>query len=111
MNQAKTLKRHRYILEKLASSNSKDRKKILENAPSELFKVLNLVFKLINEKKLTLSKRQNTTVNRHKKLIRKASGLKSSGIKAALVKHRGAGLSTILSAVIPVLAGLVQSIL
>ena len=111
VKQAKLLKQHRYILEKLASSNNKDRKAILKNAPPELFKVLSLVFKLINNQNLSLTNHQNGAVKKHKRLIRKTSGLKASNIKGALVKQRGGALSTILSAVLPALAGLVQSIL
>ena len=111
MKHAKLLRQHRYILEKLATTNKKDRQTILKNAPSDLFKVLNLVFKLLNEKNLDLSQRQNRAISKHKRLIRSASGLKGTQIKERLVKQRGGALSTILSAVLPVLGGLIQSIL
>ena len=47
VNQAKMLNRNRYILKKLTKVDNKDRKTILNNAPSELFQVLNLIFKII----------------------------------------------------------------
>ena len=54
LNQAKLLKTHCYILHKLLTSNDKDRKTVLKNLPGELFKVLNLVFKLLVSDKLDL---------------------------------------------------------
>ena len=44
LTQAKLLKKHRYILQKLASTSEQNRKKILQNAPLDLFKTLNLIF-------------------------------------------------------------------
>ena len=111
VKQLKLLKQHRYILQKLATSNTQDRRTILKNAPSELFKVLNLVFKLLNDKNLDLSQRQNKAVMKHKRLIRSTSGLRGSSIKQKLIQQRGGALSTILSAVLPVIGGLIQSIL
>lgn len=103
------LKRHRYILGKLASTSAKNRKKILNNAPGELFKVLNLIFKLLNGQDLTLSKTQEKKIKKHKSLIRTASGLKTTDIKRKLVQ-RGGALGTILTAVLPVLGGLLKKI-
>jgi hypothetical protein len=111
VKQAKSLKQHRYILEKLATSSTQDRRTILKNAPPELFKVLNLVFKLLNDKNLDLSQHQNNAVSKHKRLIRSTSGLKGSSIKQKLIRQRGGALSTILSAVLPVIGSLIQSIL
>ena len=58
LNQAKLLKIHRYILHKLSTSNDKDRKTVLKTSPGELFKALNLVFKLLANDKLDLDEHQ-----------------------------------------------------
>ena len=109
VNQVQLLKRHRYILGKLASTSEKNRKKILNNAPVDLFKVLNLIFKLLDGQNLALSKTQESKIKKHKRLIHSASGLKTADIKRKLVQ-RGGALGTILSAVLPVLGGLLKSI-
>ena len=111
IKQAKLLRRHKYILEKLASSGRKDRRKILRNAPAELFQVLNTIFKLINKDQLQLTNHQHQKIKRHKKFIRSASGLKSSHIKRKLDGQSGGALATILSTVLPVISGLIQSVL
>lgn len=111
LRQIKLLNQHRYILKKLESSTNKDRKTILKNAPAELFKVLNLVFRMLHKKQLDLSEQQNKQVNKHKRLIRTASGLKGSKMQQKLVKQRGGALSTILSVAIPIISGLIQSLL
>jgi hypothetical protein len=111
VKQKKLLKQHRYILDKLASSNAKKRKIILENAPKELFTVLNLVFKILNDKQVHLTNRQNEQVGKHRKLIRTASGLlKGNHIKRKLLDQKGGALSTILSIVLPALGQLIASI-
>ena len=111
VNQTKLLRQHRYILGKLASSDTKDRRKILQNAPSELFKVLNIIFKLLSDEKLNLSKHQDKKVKKHKRLIRSTSSLKGSHIKRKFVGQSGGTLATILSTVLPVIGGLIQTIL
>ena len=111
VKQAKLLRQHRYILEKLASSERKDRRKILQNAPTELFKVLNIIFKLLDNKQLELTKYQHKKIGKHKRLIRSASGLKGSHIKRKFSGQSGGALTTILSTVLPIVGGLLQSIL
>ena len=111
MKQAKLLRQHRYILGKLASSDKRVRRKILENAPSELFKILNMIFKLLADEQLNLSKQQGRKIGKHKRLIRSTSGLKGSHIKNKFTGQSGGTLATILSTVLPVIGGLIQSIL
>ena len=111
MKQANLIRQHSYILRKLATSNRKDRQKILKNAPTELFKVLNMVLKLLADEKLDLSSQQNQKIKKHKRLIRSASGLKNSHIREKFAGQSGGALATILSAVLPVIGSLVQSIL
>ena len=111
VKQARLLRQHKYILRKLASSDRKDRRKILENAPSELFNVLNMIFTLLAKEKLDLSRHQDRKIGKHKRLIRSTSGLKGSHIKRKFTGQSGGTLATILSAVLPAIGGLLQSIL
>ena len=110
LKDAKLIKQHRYILKKLSSSSSADRKKILKNAPDALFKALNIIIKLLAQDKLNISKKNQKKVNRHKKLIRKVSTLKSNSIKRKLQNQRGGFLSAILSAALPVISNLLGNI-
>ena len=109
VKQAQLLKQHRYILGKLASTDDKRRRKILNNAPLELFKALNLVFKLLDKNDLNLTKAQESKIKKHKRLIHSASSMKSTDIKRKLVQ-RGGALGAILSTVLPVLGNLFKSI-
>lgn len=110
LNQKKLLKRYKYIFKKLVHTNAKDRKVILKNAPKELFKALDLVFKLLAENRLPLPHKQEETINKHKRLIRSASKLKTSAIKAKLLQQRGGALPVILSAILPIIGSLVKAI-
>ena len=111
VKQAELIRQHSYILKKLATSDRKDRRKILQNAPTDLFKVLNMIFKLLADQKIDLSSHQNRKIGRHKRLIRSASGLKNSHIRKKFVGQSGGTLATILSTVLPVIGGLIQSII
>ena len=105
------IKRHKYILRKLAISNSKDRKKILTNAPSELFRVLLLIFKLLEDNKLNLSNRHKMEIKPHKRLIKSSSKLNHQGIKRKLSAQHGGSLPKILSTILPILGAVVKAIL
>ena len=111
ITQAKLLKQHRYILEKLAKTDEKNRRKILKNAPKELFKVLNIIFKMLDNDRLNLSAPQINKLKKHKRLIRSASKLKGNDIKGKLTKQRGGALGAILTAALPLIGGLLKSIL
>ena len=52
---AEMLKRNRYILQKLSKVSDVERKTILSNAPPELLKVMNLIFRLLNGAAIRLS--------------------------------------------------------
>ena len=101
----KLIKRHEYILKKLATSNSKNRKRILSNAPNELFHVLMLIFKLLESDKFKLSNKRKTKINSHKQLIKSTSKLNHQAIKRKLTNQRGGSLSKILSTILPVILG------
>ena len=109
VKQAEMLKKHRYILEKLATSDLKNRKIILKHSPAELFKVLGVVFDLIANKKLELDDKQHKTLKKHGRIIRSTSALKGAGMKRKLIAQRGGALATILSTVLPILGGILQS--
>lgn len=108
---AKLINSHRYILKKLARSNIKDRKKILSNAPNDLFKVLLLIFKLLENNKLNLDEKHETKIRPHKKLIRSTSELNRHSIKGKLTRQRGGALPAILSTILPILGAVVKAVL
>ena len=95
------LKQHKYILKKLVSSNDKDRRIIFENAPLELFQALRMLFKLLADKKLSLTSLQEKRLAAHKQLIRSTSGLKGIGeLQRKLVRYRR-GVTSVLRVVLP----------
>ena len=109
LNQAQTIKRHRYILKKLATSDLKTRKSILLNAPASLFTVLGLIFKLVDGDRLNLSGRNKLKINKHKRLIRSTSRLNSQSIKDKLTRQRGGSLQQILSTILPILGTVIKT--
>lgn len=108
VNQAQLFKKHRYILQKLASTSDKNRKKILKNSPSDLFKTLNLMFKLLDKEYFNLSTKQSNKIKKHKRLIRSTSKLPINSIKGKLTRQKGGALGTILSAVLPIIGSLIK---
>ena len=103
------IQQHRYILQKLATSNIKTRKAILENAPTTLFDVLGLIYKLLANNKLNLTGKHKSKINKHKRVIRSTSRLNHKSIKTKLVRQRGGSLQQILSTVLPILGTLVKT--
>ena len=75
------LDRNRYILQKLSKVSNKDRVKILSNAPSELFKVINLLFRILNDVKTRLSTKNENKIRKHRRFIQSMSDLKAAAIK------------------------------
>ena len=110
MNQAKLLKQHRYIMKKLAKSDLATRRTILKNAPSQLFKALNIVFKLLDEDKVNLPPKHSANIKKHKQLIKSTSRLRSADIKDKLIRQRGGALGSILTAILPVIGKLLKGI-
>ena len=111
VKQAQLLNRHRYILKKLAATSNKNRKIILKNAPQELFRALTLVFNLLANDKLSLSRRQGDKIKKHKRLIRSTSDLKTTAIKRKLQGQSGGALPAILAAALPIIGSLIKSII
>ena len=111
LKQARLIKQHRYILRKLATTNVKNRKLILKNAPSQLFQTLNLIFKLSSKNQLNLSEQQTKKIKRHSNTIRKTSKLSSGAIKRKLQNQKGGFLHAMLSAALPIIGSLIKAII
>ena len=111
VKQSQLLQRHRYILNKLANSSVKNRRTILKNAPTDLFKVLNLIFKLIADNRIELSKQQKIKIKKHKRFIRSTSRLGTKAIKGKLVRQSGGSLPKILSTILPIIGAVVRAVI
>ena len=107
-NQAKHIKRHKYILENLATSKPKQRREIIKNAPSDLFKTLNLIFKLFLDGGLKLPGEKEREMTKHKRFMKSTSLLKTTALKQKLARQRGGALSAILGAILPTVISLVS---
>ena len=108
----KLIKRHRYILEKLASSSLSQRKKILNNAPDPLFKTINVIIKFILKNKDQIPKKHHQSLSRHKKLLRSVSELKDTkSVKQKLKNQRGSFIPTVIQAAIPVITSLIKNLI
>ena len=106
--QSTMIKKHQYILKKLASSSAQQRKKILRNAPNALFKTLHIVIKLLADDKLNLTKKNQAKVNRHRNLIKSVSNLKQNAIKKKIQNQTGGFLGMILKTALPLITGLLS---
>ena len=108
----KLIKRHRYILEKLASSSLSQRKKILNNAPDPLFKTINVIIKLILKNKDQIPKKHYQPLSRHKKLLKSVSELKDiQSVKQKLKNQRGSFIPIVIQAAIPVITSLMKKLI
>ena len=104
MKQLKSVRKHRYILQKLSSVSAPKRKQILLNAPSQLFSVFKTLCKLISDGKLSLGK-----AVRHKNLADKIGKSKISSIKG-IVRQNGGAIGSIIAGVLPFLTPLISKI-
>ena len=112
VKQARMLHKHRYILKKLASSSIKDQRKIISKAPNDLFKVLNIIFKLLRDDELELPVTAKTRIEKHKNFIRTASGhQKVKSIRNQLAQQRGGSFKKVLSTVLPIIGTIVSAII
>lgn len=105
------IQQHRYILQKLATSNLKTRKAILQNAPSTLFTVLSKIFKLVASNQLNLEDKHKAKIRKHNRIIQSTSKLNNRSIKTKLVRQKGGSLQQILSTILPILGIVVKSFL
>lgn len=111
IKQLELLKKHQFILKRLADANNKDRNTILKNAPSELYRVLSLVIHILSDQSLKLSPKQEKNIKKHRRTIKNTTDLKQTAIKRKLKTQRGGFLPAILSAALPVIAGIIKNIL
>lgn len=100
----KIFKKHKYILEKLASVTVAKRKKMLLSAPSQLFNVFKNLCKMVTEGHLSLGK-----AKKHMKLAAKIGKSKAGAIKGLVTQHGGA-IGAILAGVLPFLTPLISKI-
>ena len=88
IKQKKLLRQHKYILQKLSSASDKDKRVILENAPPELFQALRMLYKLLVNKELNLTKSQEKKLIAHRQLIHSIDGLKETELQKKLIRYR-----------------------
>jgi len=98
------IKKHRYILKKIASAKASNRRKMFLEAPSQLFTVLRDLCQLVTDRHIKLGK-----ATRHKKLVNQISKGNASTIKA-LAHQKGAGFGAIISGLLPILSPLISKI-
>ncbi len=98
------LRKHRYILQKLAGASAVKRKKMLLNAPSQLFNVFKNLCQLVVDGHLKLG-----SAKRHKNLAKKIGTSSISAIKGMTRQHGGA-IASIIAGVLPFVAPLISKI-
>ena len=108
---AAMLKRNRPILQKLLKVSNADRKKILSNAPTELFQVINLIFRVLNDTNTHLSNKNKNKIKKHRRFIQETSDLKASAIKRKLKNQRGGFWSALLSTALPIITPIIKKVL
>ena len=108
---AEMLKRNHYILQKLSKASNAERKTILSKAPSELFQVMNLIFRVLNDTTIQLSNKNEKKIKKHRRFIQSTSDLKASAIKRKLKNQRGGFWSALLSTALPIITPLVKKVL
>jgi hypothetical protein len=104
VNQLKSIRKHRYILKRLSTVSAPKRKKMLQNAPAQLFSVLKTLCKLASDGRLSLGK-----AKRHRGLAAKIGKSKASDIKR-LAQQEGGAIGSILAGVLPFLSPLISKI-
>ena len=111
VKQKQLLKKHQYILKQLASASNKDRNTILKHAPSELFQVLSLVIHILSDETLKLPKEHERKIKKHRRFLQSTNDMKQTAIKRKLKNQRGGFFPALLSAALPVVAGIIKTIL
>ena len=104
------IKRNRYIIQKLASVSDAERKKILSTAPSELYKVINLIFKILNDSNTKIPKKHKDRIKLHERFIKNTVDLKSSAIKRKVINQKGGFWQTLASVFLPLVGPVVKKI-
>ena len=104
------INRNRYIIKKLASVSNAERKSILNNAPSDLYKTISLIFKILNDGNPNISKKHQEKIKPHRRLIQNTSDLKSSAIKRRVMNQKGGFWQTLASVFLPLVGPVVKKI-
>ena len=104
------INRNRYIIKKLASVSNAERKRILNNAPSDLYKTISLIFKILNDGNSNLSKKHQEKIKPHRRMIQNTSDLKSSAIKRRVMNQKGGFWQTLASVFLPLVGPVVKKI-
>ena len=99
------VKKNRYILQKLAKSKNKERKKMFKNAPPKLFQLLKTVSKMIISGKYNLGR-----AAKHSNLVRKIASSSVTGLKG-IMNQEGGAFASILTAVLPLLGSLFSKLI
>ena len=106
LNAIKRVKKQQYILEKIAKSKSRDRRKMLNNAPNQLLSVFKTICKLVMDGKLQLGR-----AKRYQKTVEKVSKTPVKTIKAT-IKQQGSGIfGSIIAGVLPFLGPIIKGLL
>ena len=100
----KNIKKHSYILGEIAKAKTADRKRILMNAPSQLFTVFKQLCKYVTSGHLKLGKAQ-----RHRNMVKNIGRTTSSTIKG-MVKQHGGIFGSIIAGLLPFLKPLLGKI-
>jgi hypothetical protein len=98
------IKKHRYILKKIATAKANDRKKMLYEAPKQLFTVFKDICQLVTDGHIKLGK-----IKRHQRLVNEISRGNASTIKS-LAKQKGSGFGAIISGLLPMISPLLSKL-
>ena len=109
VKQKELLRKNQYILKRLASAKSKERKLILDNSPSELFQALSLILRILSDQKLPHKDEKN--IKKHRKFIQNTRDLNQNAINRKLKSQRGGFLPAILSAALPLVSSLIGKLI
>ena len=98
------VRRHRYILNKLCKAKPAQRKKMLAEAPTQLFSVIKTLCKLADQGHMKLGR-----AKKHQKLVKRVSKSNISGIKG-MTKQSGGSFGVILASLVPLIAPLLAKV-
>lgn len=98
------IRKHRYILKKLAAAKANDRRKMIMQAPKQLFTVFKDLCQLVTAGHIRIGR-----AKKHMKLVTEISNGDNSTIKT-LAQQRGAGFGAIISSLLPIASSLISKI-
>ena len=98
------VRKHRYILKKIAQAKPAERKRMMISAPNQLFNVFKLLCNLVTGGQLNLGK-----AKRHAKLAKRIGSSTVSTIKGISQQHGGA-IGAILAGILPFLTPLLAKL-